>query len=653
MPLQRRLLLAIIFLLTCLLAGNLLVTVHNARLNIYEQLQTHAQDTATALGFSISQAAMAKDTVQVSSMIDVIFDRGYYRRIIYKDLEGSTIVERESPARIAKVPNWFSRWLRLPEPKGAAVVSSGWFQLGEISVVSHPGFAYQDLWRSFKEQLVLFLVSVLICYGLVTFSLRFILWPLRRVEAQAEAIMQREFREQYPLPEIPELRQVVDAMNRMVVKVKTMFNHQVELNHRLHQQLRTDDVTGLSNRKDFNERFRAYLKSERTANTGVLMLVHLGDLHRINREEGRAAGDEYLHAKAQDVMERLKPYQQALISRHRGAEFALFIPAISEMESQQLMNNLYTDLQAGEWSGEKIQDVTIGAVYTANLRQSLQNKGLPLLAVADSALNSAQGEESSGCYWQLVNTESRQLVMGASEWLVLLNKALQKDVLIFRYQPVWQLVDGQKQLLFNELLTHLSFEDNNYPASVFMPMATRLQLMHFFDRKVLETVMSKGDLADSLCLNLSTAFVEDQDGIYALKQQLAANPELASRLVFELPANSLSFLEDEVRRFAEMINNYGARLSLHHFGRGTAEFAFMQSLPLDFLKIDRCFIQSITEDEDAQFFVRSLVTIAQSCDVVVLAEGVETEAQWEQLLELGIQGGQGYWLGEPKEQPQS
>ena len=77
----------------------------------------------------------------------------------------------------------------------------------------------------------------------------------------------------------------------------------------------------------------------------------------------------------------------------------------------------------------------------------------------------------------------------------------------------------------------------------------------------------------------------------------------------------------------------------------------MQSLPLDYLKIDRCFIQSIVDDLDAQFFVRSLVTIGQGCDVVVLAEGVETEAQWLKLIELGIQGGQGVWLGRPQAVP--
>jgi len=96
-----------------------------------------------------------------------------------------------------------------------------------------------------------------------------------------------------------------------------------------------------------------------------------------------------------------------------------------------------------------------------------------------------------------------------------------------------------------------------------------------------------------------------------------------------------------------MIKKYGAKLSLHHFGRGSSEFAYLQTLPVDCLKIDRHFIQRVVTDADTRFFVRSLVAIANSCDIKILAEGVETEQQWQALMDLGIQGGQGYWLGKP------
>ncbi|ODS24796.1 hypothetical protein AB835_01710 [Candidatus Endobugula sertula] len=193
MTLHRRLMLAVTILILFLLVTNLVITLHNARLNIYEQLKVHAQDTATSLGFTLSQSVEDKDDVQTSLMIDALFDRGYYRQIIFRDLEGKEQVKRQLSLQAAAVPQWFMNWLPLPEPSGTALVVSGWYQLGEIEVVSHPGFAYRDLWRAFKEQVWLFLVTAVMCYGLVGMGLRYVLKPIREVEEQAEAICRREF----------------------------------------------------------------------------------------------------------------------------------------------------------------------------------------------------------------------------------------------------------------------------------------------------------------------------------------------------------------------------------------------------------------------------------------------------------------------------
>jgi diguanylate cyclase (GGDEF)-like protein len=661
MSLQRRLMLAISLLLMGLLAANMVVTVYNARANIYQQLEVHAQDTATSLGFSITQAALAKDVAQVRLMVDVIFDRGYYRRIVYSDLEGNSVVKKEAPQYVEDVPLWFTRWLHIPEPRGSALVSSGWFQLGEVLVVSHPGFAYRDIWRTFKKQLWLFLFSIVLCYGLLSVGLKFILRPLRQIEQQAEAVYRREFI-QFPLPGIPELRRVAIAMNRMSAKVKSMFSHQVELNDRLHQQLRTDEVTGLSNRHDFDERLQSYIKSERTANVGMLMLMQVDDLQIINLQGGREHGDAYLQTIATYLKESLKEYPGAMCSRHSGSDFAVFIPSITMDESKYLMEQCYNHLQAMEWihamewSSDHIQPMYLGVIYASDLSEQVGRQQLDLLVAADAALNQARNDEQGGYHWELLAKTAGSAMLSAGQWSVLIREALSRQAFDFKYQPIWEVVgsgsNSQKTLMFNEVLTHLSLNGEEYSASVFMPMAMRLQLMPEFDRQVIDAVFNLNNSVDGeLCINISTAALEDNGFITAVEARLSSNPALAARLIFELPANSLSIVEAAVRDFAQMVKRYNAKLSLHHFGRGTAEFAFMQSLPLDYLKIDRCFIQTIVDDLDAQFFVRSLVTIAQGCDVVVLAEGVETEAQWQKLIELGIQGGQGYWLGRPQAEP--
>jgi EAL domain-containing protein (putative c-di-GMP-specific phosphodiesterase class I)/GGDEF domain-containing protein len=645
MTLHRRLIFAVIALILFLLTANLVITLNHARLNMYEQLKVHAQDTATSLGFSLSQAALDKDNVQMTLMVDAIFDRGYYRRIQFRNTEGQVEINRELPLGVVDVPSWFIQWLPLPEPSGDAQVSSGWYQLGEISVVSHSGFAYQNLWQSFVEQTWLFLVTTVLCYGLLGIGLQFVLKPLRNVEEQANAICKKEFPVQDPLPNIPELRSVSLAMNRMVAKLKEMFSYHVDLNNRLSEQLNTDVITGLSNRQDFDTRFSAALASDRAAASGVLLLVRAGDLQTMNLQMGRQEGDDYLRAIARSLAVSLgddfAASRDGLLSRHSGADFAIFVPAVSESESQELMRHVYSGLQEMEWQSDEMEAIFVGALYIPNLSVAAN-----FMALADAALSHAQSEDGSGCYWQKADESERSL--SAGEWSSLIKAAIRDESFLFYFQPVWQLVHGQKSLLFNEVMTRMRVDDKEYAAGAFMPMATRFDLLPSIDMLVLkDLVASLQVLPENICVNCSIASIENIDFIDMVDRTLADNASLAPRLTFELPANGLSFAEQSVREFADIIKRHGANLSLHHFGRGNSEFAYLQTLPVDYLKIDRHFIQHVVTDPDTRFFVRSLVAIANSCDITILAEGVETEAQWQALIDLGIQGGQGYWLGKP------
>ncbi|MEC8428633.1 MAG: LapD/MoxY N-terminal periplasmic domain-containing protein [Pseudomonadota bacterium] len=261
MTLYRQLVLAITFLIICLMAGNVFVSVFNARGNIFEQIQVHAQDTATSLGLTVSHVAQDKDEAQIGSFIDVVFDRGYYREISYKSLSGDIEVVRQQPILLEGVPEWFVELIELPLPTGQSEVVSGWFRLGEIKVVTHPGYAYRDLWRVFNEQLWLFLVTAVLSYGVAGLGLKFLLQPLRKVEEQADAICRREFPVQETLPRTPELKRMVMAMNRMVKKIQAMFQEQIELTESLHRQAYLDPVTQMSNRRDFDSRFDAFMKS--------------------------------------------------------------------------------------------------------------------------------------------------------------------------------------------------------------------------------------------------------------------------------------------------------------------------------------------------------------------------------------------------------
>ncbi|BFM10256.1 LapD/MoxY N-terminal periplasmic domain-containing protein [Simiduia litorea] len=636
MSLLRQLVIAITLLVMVLLAGNLIVSVVNARVYFFAQMNVHAQDTATALGFSISQAAQEKDAVLIGSMIDVIFDRGYYRQISYRDLEGKTLVSRDVTLQVDDVPAWFVDLIEIPEPQGESEVINGWFRLGKIEVVAHTGLAYRDLWRVFREQLWLFLFTAVAAYGLAGVSLHFLLRPLKRVEKQADAICRREFPEQQQLPRTRELRSMVQAMNRMVEKIKDMFQEQLELTESLHRSSHVDFITGLSNRLDFDARLESFIKSELGGGEGALLLWQLSGMQTYNESYGREAGDLLLRQIADVFKPLAEAWPGAIVSRRGGTDFCIFIPAIERVQTVALCEDLVAKAQLISWPEGKLP-LYLGVVHDQVVTLDSQ-----LLSRADAALRIAQHQVDKGWHLQLTETVGAR---PAGEWRQLLERTLSDGQLALHYQPVY---DVNKQLLHAEVLVRMNVDGQLQHAGSFLPMVERFALVDTLDRRVLEMLAQTfQDTQANYCVNLSPRTIALPHFRQWLKDFLSRNANLASRLVIEVSENVVLHSLDALRDLVAISNSAGAKVSLDHFGVTGKAFNYLQSLPLHSLKIDRSFITNLHSRQDNQFFVKSLAQIAHSCDMILLAEGVETEQEWQQVGALGLDGAQGYYLGRP------
>lgn len=647
MTLYRQLILAITFLIVCLMAGNVFVSVINARGYMFDQMDVHAQDTATSLGLTISHAAQQKDEVQIRSFVDVVFDRGYYRHIVYKSIKGDITVESQLPINIEGVPEWFVRLIDLPEPQGQAEVVSGWFRLGEVTVVTHPGYAYRDLWRVFIEQLWLFLLTAVLSYALAGLGLYYLLRPLREVEEQAEAICRREFPVQKSLPRTRELRRMVTAMNRMVQKLQSVFQEQVELTETLHRQAYVDSVTQLSNRRDFDARFDAYIKSEKGGSPGMMVLINLGGLSQFNASLGREAGDQCLRDLAKVLSESPVAVEGAILGRRSGTDLAAFVPVADPQEGREMTEQLFGQLQSVQWFHEsEALTLHVGCAFEASVTRDNQ-----LLEQSDLALRQAQTQSTRALAWH--QSDQQDSARAAAEWREVLLSAINDRRFTYFVQPIFER-DGQtvSQL---EVLCRLQDDGQLLNAGVFLPMAERFGMAAAVDQLMIEMLADDASLSEApkLCVNISPSSIADDGFNSWLQEFLGARLDFARRLVLELPEYALSLSEESVRGFGQKVSALGAHLSLDHFGAGGSVFYYLQSIPLYALKVDRCFIQGVDGNADNRFFVKSLLQIAHSCDVNLLVEGVENDAEWQALLDLGIDGGQGYFLAKPAQSWQS
>jgi len=649
MTLYRQLVIFTLFLFLILFIGTWLAKLESTRSFLIDQLESHAQDTATSLGVSISQYSIANDMPAIESMINAVFDRGYYRSIRYTDTKDNIVIDRMLDVTIENVPQWFISLVPLTTPVASANVMAGWHQAGIIYVKSHPGYAYKTLWENVVRMSAWFLACGIVVLITGGFGLRMLLKPLVLVERQADALCNKRYEIQERLPKTKELRRVVEAMNRMTGKVREMFEEQVAIAEGLRKHAYHDPLTGLGNRRHFESQITARIDRRDSTAKGVVLLVQIKDLQELNQEKGFQAGDELLQRAGALLQEATKQYANAVLARLTGGDFGIFVPDGSSWDAESIAEAVSTNLNQLAVEQLSLAD-NVGHVGAVSYESTTTLSRL--LSEADLALRSAQ--QAGPNRWEVlaVTEETEKMPLGQQEWKDILDQALSERTIILFAQPVVNTQD-RRQIIHLEIFSRIIQQDGSLmSAGVFMPFAERLHLVSYLDRIVLEEVMQLDGAAlniERVAVNMSPASLQNQSFRRWVLFAIEHLPRNAPRINFEFPEFSAVQNLEMIREFRSVVRKNGHLVGLDHYGQSFSHLGYLQSLQPDYVKIDRAYTGELKDKEsDSRFFIGSLCSVAHSIDIAVIAEGVETEQQWQLLKELNLDAIQGYVIGRPK-----
>lgn len=642
MTLHRQLIIVISAVFIAMFLGTWLSNIQSTRAFLEEQLASHAQDTATSLGLSLTPHMANNDEATMTAMVDAIFDRGYYLHITVARMDGTLLIDRRASNHVDGVPSWFVDRIPLNTPERTSVVMSGWDHVATVKVRSHPGLAYTELWSSTTLMLSWFAALTVLSIAFTTLALRLLLKPLRAVERQAEDICNRQYTLQQRLPRTRELRSVVEAMNRMTRKVQEMFDTQASTTQHLREQAFIDTVTGLGNRRYFDAQALEQLKSDRVSQ-GALILIRLHGLQQLNENSGFAAGDRLLRAAATILGEQPSLPDKCVTARLSGGDFALLA---AHMDSAQ----------AEEWA-QTLAD-RLAQLYADNLTSSAEVLHLgatiyqhgdrlsDLLSQADTALRTAQstGANTWALFQRDTGTQSDEL--GRQVWSARIKEAIQqRNIVLYAQQAVS--VKNPENQLHREVLIRLNATDGGlHSANKFMPIAAQLGLAPEIDYLVVEKLVSHLDkhaTTTPIAINLSSATLRNP----AFGQKiLQAIKHCKSRLIFEISEYTAVRELENLRLFATQAQAHGHAVAIDHFGRAFSSFGYLQSLRPYYVKIDGTFTHDIEHDRDRQFYIRSLCSVAHSLDIPIIAANIEHHTTLAILASLDVDGAQGYAIGE-------
>jgi len=636
-PLGRLLAVAISAMFLVALVGVEAIHLRSAHSHMQRQLESLAQDAATSLGLSLGVLLRGGDPALAETVINPAFDRGHYERIEYLSASGERLVSRHLPAGEGAYPGWFAKVFQLHAPTAESLVNAGWRQAGRVRVTVHPRFAYEQLWNTARDTVILLLLIYAATLLVLRLVLRGVLRPLIAVERAAQAISSRRFVTLRMRPSTRELARVVEVMNALSLKVSEALDAETRRAERVQAAAYHDPVTGLRNALGFTARFEATYEGEHESFAGVLALVELADLGAIDRELGAERCDALLRELLR-AMDEAAAAAGGFAGRWSSALTVLALPQLRAAGARETLAALRSRVgQVLREQGLSDHDSVYGGAVEAGIgrpdlrtlvrdaQEALRNAREKTEGVAVVAAAATADEDSGVVVRDALGAERLRLV-GQVAYRTSDHRALHTEVLARLYDPAGNEMAGTR----------------------FMPLVVAQGLAEELDKAVIDKVLRAARAREErVSINVSARSAERPGFLAWLAQRLARERALVGRLAFELPEHGVVRNEAAAVQFAHTVVGAGAAFAIDNFGVHGECLALMQRLHPAYVKLAGVQVRRMVVDSGARFFAESVVRAARQLDIPVFAHHVEDEATFQVVGSLGFAGYQGNLGGGP------
>jgi diguanylate cyclase (GGDEF)-like protein len=421
-----------------------------------------------------------------------------------------------------------------------------------------------------------------------------------------------------------------------------------QLNRQLELQARFDALTGLANRHQMDLRMQDCLRSALLSKKPfAVIFLNVDHFKRVNDTWGHSVGDELLITVAQRITARLT--REMTLARLGGDVFILLVPECDDDRLNALVTALLEDVRRPLSVCGHTLSTTISAGVSLYPQDGETLHELKLKA--DAALHRVKEEGRNG--WAIYRAEMSTAIPAKPGFLQELSQALERDQFELWYQPTWHA--GEKTIHgFEALLRWRHPEQGVVLPNLFIPSLEQTGLIIPVGNWAIEAACrqlhfwtEQGFSQWTLSLNLSPIQFEQSDIFQLVSSMLEKYSLSPSRLILEVTESTALKNLDRSIELLNAFNHAGIVVSIDDFGTGYSNLLMLSVLPAKELKIDRSFVTSMLENEKSYKLVETIISIARTMEMNVVAEGIETEEQQAVLTRLGCDYLQGYLFSRP------
>lgn len=620
-----------------ILIGSVLAIEFNTTRNFLEQQQrSEMNNTMNTVGLALAPYLEQNDHVAVESVINALFDGSSYSVVKLSFLDSNEEIIRSYKVVANGVPDWFVNLNLLHKLHDRRVVTSGWLQLAEIEIISHPGDAYEQLWAALVKLSSAFLGIFIIGVGAIAFILRRALKPLRQITLKMQEIAKNHFGKPLEQPATKDLVAVVNGINAMSAQVEKSFKAQAQEAQQLRERAYMDPVSHLGNRSFFMGQLNQWLNESAKGGVALLQAQFIKDAYD---ESGYEAGDQLVKELA-DHLKVTTSLPSVVIARINTEEFGFIFPNVDQDELQHIAENIIHNVKnvKPDPTGMSPADAFLGLVYNDSRKSTTE-----IMSLVDNAVSKAYSAPEQN--YGLITEQSDQILLGKQQWRAVVEEAICDDAVKFKFQPAKA---ADRNIFHREVFSAIELNGERYSANQYLFALEQLNAGHLFDQYVIEEMIARlqsGVISETLAINLTESSVSEPSFIRWLTKILTRNKAVAAQLHFEIPEICFIHHQHHTALLCHAIRSAGAEFGVDNYGRHFHSLDYINEFRPKYVKLDYLYTHQI-EDEKQRYTLTSISRTAHDLGIVTIASRVETQTQLDFLSDHYIDAFQGFIVGQ-------
>ena len=410
-----------------------------------------------------------------------------------------------------------------------------------------------------------------------------------------------------------------------------------------------DTLTNLPNRRAFHAQLKRLIaEGEQEGKSFTIHMIDLDKFKEINDEYGHPAGDNVICQSAERLVKSIRNHDFA--ARLGGDEFAIIQQGIINDETSSSLTKRVIRALSQDITLQNYDIVRVGTSIGSATFPNDASNDRDLIAYADTALYHAKNNGRGIAF--SYTPEMDENVKARKNMEESIDRALKNNEFCAYIQPRICLKTGEI-MGYEALARWINPEQGMIPPNIFIPIAEETDRIILLGNLILEQAiqMATQDFpGKSISVNVSPIQFQDKGFVENLKAMLKESELSPNLLELEITENILIDNDERALSIINELKSIGVKIALDDFGKGYSSLAYLSRFPFDILKIDRSFIMDLDGNSNNRTIVETIIMLANSLNMQVVAEGIEDEKTMEFLIERNCHEAQGFFIGRPQPQ---